>query len=212
MAEHSINLGHNIQLQDSTILSTRPRYMDWLIREAIKIELHLNNTNGGGGGGRHSAGHLIPLSLPSKNIQTVSCSIASSDLTTRPYWSFQDIAYSRPIPYFLSSFLCYFFHSLPVYFLLCPRHICQQFCMPANPPSGPSEALIRADSFNFFVSQCSALTDLISLSLFPHAWLTHHPDDGGSKDCSDVGELIPSCVALLCRRQPSSFFVSGFHS
>jgi hypothetical protein len=45
VAKHSINLGHNIQLQDTTILSTKSRYMDWMIREAIKIELHLNNMN-----------------------------------------------------------------------------------------------------------------------------------------------------------------------
>jgi hypothetical protein len=43
VAKH-INLGHSIQLQNTTILSTKSRYMDRMIREAIEIELHLNNT------------------------------------------------------------------------------------------------------------------------------------------------------------------------
>jgi hypothetical protein len=29
--------------QYTTILSTKPRYTDWMIRKAIKSELHLNN-------------------------------------------------------------------------------------------------------------------------------------------------------------------------
>jgi hypothetical protein len=45
MVEHSINLGHYIKLQDTTILSTKRRYTDWMIKEATDIELHLNNIN-----------------------------------------------------------------------------------------------------------------------------------------------------------------------
>jgi hypothetical protein len=45
VAEHSINLGHHVQLQNTTILSTKPRYMDRIIREAIEVELHPNNMN-----------------------------------------------------------------------------------------------------------------------------------------------------------------------
>jgi hypothetical protein len=45
VAEHSINLGHHIQLQNTIILSTKPRYKDRIIREAIEIELHPNNMN-----------------------------------------------------------------------------------------------------------------------------------------------------------------------
>jgi hypothetical protein len=45
VAKHSINLGHRIQLQDTTILSTKYRYMDWMIKDATEIELHLNNMN-----------------------------------------------------------------------------------------------------------------------------------------------------------------------
>jgi hypothetical protein len=40
---HNINLGHCIQLHHTTILSTRPKYMDCIIREATKIEFHPNN-------------------------------------------------------------------------------------------------------------------------------------------------------------------------
>jgi hypothetical protein len=32
-------------LQDTTILSKKPIYMKWMIREAIRIELHPNNMN-----------------------------------------------------------------------------------------------------------------------------------------------------------------------
>jgi hypothetical protein len=45
MAEHSINLDHRIQIQNTTILSTKSRYMDRTIREAIEIELQPNNMN-----------------------------------------------------------------------------------------------------------------------------------------------------------------------
>jgi hypothetical protein len=41
----SISRGHRIQLQNTKILSTQSRYMDRLIKEAIEIELHLNNMN-----------------------------------------------------------------------------------------------------------------------------------------------------------------------
>jgi hypothetical protein len=43
VAEHSTNLGHRIQLQDNSILSTKFRYMDRIIREATEIELHPDN-------------------------------------------------------------------------------------------------------------------------------------------------------------------------
>jgi hypothetical protein len=43
IAEHSINLDHRIQIQKTTILSTKSRYMDRMIRQAIEIELQPNN-------------------------------------------------------------------------------------------------------------------------------------------------------------------------
>jgi predicted GIY-YIG superfamily endonuclease len=45
VAEHSINLDHRIQLHNTTILSTKSRYLDRMIREAIEIELQPNNMN-----------------------------------------------------------------------------------------------------------------------------------------------------------------------
>jgi hypothetical protein len=44
VAEHSINLGHQIQLNTS-ILANKSRYKDQIIRGAIEIELHPNNIN-----------------------------------------------------------------------------------------------------------------------------------------------------------------------
>jgi hypothetical protein len=43
MAELIINMGGHIELHHTTNLSTKPRYMDRIIREAI--ELHPNNIN-----------------------------------------------------------------------------------------------------------------------------------------------------------------------
>jgi hypothetical protein len=37
MVEYSINLGHCILVHKTTILSTKPRYMNHIIREAIEI-------------------------------------------------------------------------------------------------------------------------------------------------------------------------------
>jgi hypothetical protein len=45
MAEHSTNLGHSIQLYNTSIPITETRYMDCIIREAIETELYPNNMN-----------------------------------------------------------------------------------------------------------------------------------------------------------------------
>jgi hypothetical protein len=45
MSEHSINLGHCVKLQDTTVLSAKLRNMDPVIKEVIRIEIHPNNMN-----------------------------------------------------------------------------------------------------------------------------------------------------------------------
>jgi hypothetical protein len=45
MADHSINRGHRVQLQNTTILSNKSRYMDWMVKDAIEIELQASIMN-----------------------------------------------------------------------------------------------------------------------------------------------------------------------
>jgi hypothetical protein len=45
VAEHSIDQGHCIQFHNSSILATKTRYIDHIVREAIEIELHPYNIN-----------------------------------------------------------------------------------------------------------------------------------------------------------------------
>jgi hypothetical protein len=45
VAEHSINLGHNIKLQNTCTLIAKTTYMDRVIRDASEIELHSTNVN-----------------------------------------------------------------------------------------------------------------------------------------------------------------------
>jgi hypothetical protein len=49
VAEHSIDQGHRIQFHNASILATKTRYMDCIVREAIEIELHPYNINREGG-------------------------------------------------------------------------------------------------------------------------------------------------------------------
>jgi hypothetical protein len=45
VAERTINWGHWIQLEDSSILAKKTRQVDWILREIIEVRLHANNMN-----------------------------------------------------------------------------------------------------------------------------------------------------------------------
>jgi hypothetical protein len=45
MAEHSMNLGYCVQFQDNNIQTMRSGCMECIIREALEIELCVNNMN-----------------------------------------------------------------------------------------------------------------------------------------------------------------------
>jgi len=45
VAKHSINFGHHIQFQDTSILAKKARHMECTIREATEIDLQPDNKN-----------------------------------------------------------------------------------------------------------------------------------------------------------------------
>jgi hypothetical protein len=49
VAEHSIDQGHRIQFHNASLLATKTRYMDRIVREAFEIELHPYNIDREGG-------------------------------------------------------------------------------------------------------------------------------------------------------------------
>jgi hypothetical protein len=49
VAEHSIDQGYRIQFHNSSILASKTRYMDRIVRVAIEIELHSYIINREGG-------------------------------------------------------------------------------------------------------------------------------------------------------------------
>jgi hypothetical protein len=101
VAEHFINLGHRINLQDTTIPSTKPTYMDWIMSGANKTEQHPNNMK------REDS---LPLSrslkplnhtLRGQDAAGIGCSVASPYLTAKPT---SVLPVENPGP-------CYLYHS-----------------------------------------------------------------------------------------------------
>jgi hypothetical protein len=61
VAEHWIDTAHNIHFNGISILGMAARYMNYLVREAIKIQLHPNNFNGDEG--CHPVINVLKLSI-----------------------------------------------------------------------------------------------------------------------------------------------------
>jgi hypothetical protein len=49
IAQHSIDQGYHIQFHNASILATKTRYIDCIVREVIESELHPYNSNREGG-------------------------------------------------------------------------------------------------------------------------------------------------------------------
>jgi hypothetical protein len=45
VAEHSVDFVHRIPFHNTSILATKAQFMDSIVREAIKIDIHRNNMN-----------------------------------------------------------------------------------------------------------------------------------------------------------------------
>jgi hypothetical protein len=123
MAKHSISLSHHVQLQDTTIHSTKSRYMKQMIREAVKIELYQKNMNRKVG--LHLSWSWKYSSSLSKNIGSIQYSIDSLSLATRPsLCPLQDTTWPWSVPYFLSNISYYVICFLPTFpslsFSSCP--------------------------------------------------------------------------------------------
>jgi hypothetical protein len=59
VAEHSINMDHWMQLQNTVILASKVRQMEWILREAVEIELNPDNIEGGFSKSGVEASHLL---------------------------------------------------------------------------------------------------------------------------------------------------------
>jgi hypothetical protein len=70
VAEHSINLGHRIKLQDTTVLCTKATCVDRMIREAIGIDMNTKMAF-------VSTGHGNLLSTLSEDVGSIGYSISS---------------------------------------------------------------------------------------------------------------------------------------
>jgi hypothetical protein len=91
-----------------------------------------------------------PSSTLSKDVGSISCSVAGTHLATRSYYTFEDIARPRRVPHFLCPISLFLPYS-SVYFLPC-HHFHSHFRAPVYPPAGRPGALIRANSCNFSLS------------------------------------------------------------
>jgi hypothetical protein len=114
VAEHSVDLGHRIQLHNTSILATKTQYMDRIIREAIEIELHPNNMN------REvclvSTSHGSLSSAPLRNLQIMTpdpqgyvarCTAGSLGPRLLGHCSHGNLAFLFPLTQSIPALACY---------------------------------------------------------------------------------------------------------
>jgi hypothetical protein len=198
------------KLLDTSILSTKSRHMDRMMREATEIELYPNNINREDGlcmsyswkpliHSLKGCRNTLPQDCPQdKNWHLLVPSIVAHPVITSWYNCNNDplVALKRA-------------HFFPLSVSPCPLYPFVSPCQTVAPPPLNFQPLAH-----FLV-----LSSLLSPLVWPsftwsdqflyfqqsfHAWLIHHPDDGGSTHLWNVGLLQQDYIVLYPRKLSSS--------
>jgi hypothetical protein len=157
-AEHSIDYGHRIQSQNSSILATKTRYMDRIVKEVIEIELHPYNINSEGG------------FYLSKSWKPLIGSLKTFRTWPRYTWWHGCVFLSR---FFKQPHPPHFFHHhLQTHIVTCYLH---SFLHPQSGIPYSHSISLQHTSVSSYCQRCSKLAD------------SCHPDDGGATFLRNVG-------------------------